>query len=203
MIRFVGIDPSSKTGFVALDEQGEVITQKDITGIGDKDPRRIGTLVDEIMRHIEPEDNICIEGFAYGAQGRGISFQFGLGYMIRDRLFRKKMPYTDVTPSAVKKFATGKGNTKKDEMVLPIFRRWGFEHSSDNVRDAFVLAQIAKELEEARRTGHIKKSPAFQHEVIDAIINPKIKDKPKTNQRRSKASTADSYTQNSEQGFLF
>jgi crossover junction endodeoxyribonuclease RuvC len=29
-------------------------------------------------------------------------------------------------------------------MVLPIYKRWGFEHNSDNVRDAFVLAQMAK-----------------------------------------------------------
>lgn len=32
----------------------------------------------------------------------------------------------------------------KDAMVLPIYKHWGFEHTSDNVRDAFVLAQMAK-----------------------------------------------------------
>lgn len=201
MIRHVGIDPSSKTGIVILDHTGAVLVAKDITGVGDKDPQRIATLVDAIIREIEPEDNVCIEGFAFGAQGRGISFQFGLGYMIRDRLYRKRIPYTDVTPPAVKKFATGKGNTKKDEMVLPIFRRWEFEHRSDNVRDAFVLAQIARELEEARRTGYIKKTPIYQHDVIDAIINPK--EKPKTNKRRGKPAATGSHTQNTEQTCLF
>ena len=46
----------------------------------------------------------------------------------------------------LKKFATGKGNTKKEDTVLPIFKRWDFEHPSDNVRDAYVLAQIARSI---------------------------------------------------------
>jgi crossover junction endodeoxyribonuclease RuvC len=173
---------------VALDETGEVAVKKELTGVGSKDPKRIATLVDEIIRHIHPEDNVCIEGFSYGSKGKGVSFQYGLGYMVRDRLFRMKIPYTVVTPSAVKKFATGKGTTPKDGMVLPIFQRWDFEHPSDNVRDAFVIAQIAKELHEARRTGYIKKTPLFQHVVIKAILEPKPKtevNKPKKTSREA------------------
>jgi crossover junction endodeoxyribonuclease RuvC len=64
--------------------------------------------------------------------------------LIRAELIRNGYTYIDVPPTSVKKFATGKGNTKKDEMVLPIYKKWGFEHASDNVRDAFVLAQMAK-----------------------------------------------------------
>lgn len=211
MIRFVGIDPSTMTGFVALDEQGAVITRKEITGIGDKDPRRIGSLVDDLIRHIHPDDVIGIEGFSYGSKGRGISFQFGLGYMIRDRIFRKKQQFTDIAPSAVKKFATGSGATKKEDMTEPIEQLWNFTHPSDNVRDAFVIAQIAKAVYEVRNgLRNLEEFPAYQQEVITTIIDPSTKKKKterkktkKTNKRRSKASTADSYTQNSEQGFLF
>lgn len=170
MTRFIGIDPASKTGFVALDQDDNVLVAKDLTGVGTKDPKRIGSLVDEIMRHIEPNDIICIEGFSFGSKGRGVSFQYGLGYMIRDRLYRMKMGFTEVSPGQLKKFATGKGNTKKDAMAVPIYKRWGFDHSSDNVRDAYVLAQIAKGLHEANTTGYIKKTPIYQGEVIEAIM---------------------------------
>lgn len=150
-MRFVGVDPSTKTGFVALDEQGNVLIAKEITGEGKEDPERIASLVDNVMSHLEPADKVCIEGFSYGSRGKGVSFQYGLGYMLRDRMYRAGIHYIDIPPSQVKKFATGKGNAKKDVMAVEIYKRWGYEHSSDNVRDAFVLAQIARKLEEGGR----------------------------------------------------
>lgn len=174
-MRFVGIDPSTKTGFVALDEQGNVLVEKEIEGKGKQDPERIASLVDNIMREIDADDIICIEGFSYGSKGKGVSFQYGLGYMIRDRLFRKNIEYTDVTPSAVKKFATGKGNAKKDAMAVPIYKRWGFEHNSDNVRDAYVLAQIARAMSPKIAVQVTKE----QFDVLQAIKKPASKKRKK------------------------
>ncbi|MNT79748.1 hypothetical protein D3C72_2191240 [compost metagenome] len=51
-------------------------------------------------------------------------------------------------------------------MVLPIYKHWRFEHESDNVRDAFVLAQIARSV---RMGTFITK---YQQEVIKAILTP-------------------------------
>ncbi len=171
-MRYVGIDPSTATGLVILDDQANVIVAEDVSGIGSKDPHRVGTLVDKVIGKLLSSDKVCIEGFAYGAQGQGVAVQYGLGYLLRDRLYRKQIAYDEAAPGAVKKFATGKGNTKKDEMVMPIYRKWGFEHKSDNVRDAYVLARIALELDNARQTGLVIKSPLYQCEVINAILNP-------------------------------
>ncbi|KYC92235.1 hypothetical protein B4102_3776 [Heyndrickxia sporothermodurans] len=173
-MRFVGIDPSTKTGFVALDEQGNVLKAKELTGVGSVDPKRMITLIDEIISHVQPDDYIVIEGFAYGAKGQGVSFQYGLGHGIRMALARRKFHYYEATPAAVKKFATGKGNTKKDEMVLPIYKHWGFEHSSDNVRDAYVMAKIAQDLFFVQETNSYN-GFHYQAQVIDAILNPKPK----------------------------
>lgn len=52
-MRFVGIDPSTKTGFVALDEDGQVLVAKELTGVGKEDPKRMATLIDEVMRHVQ------------------------------------------------------------------------------------------------------------------------------------------------------
>ncbi|MGG4449629.1 hypothetical protein [Brevibacillus porteri] len=66
-IRFVGIDPSTKTGFVALDEKGNVIRQKELTGVGDVDPYRMRTLIHEVKDHVRPDDFVCIEGLCGGS----------------------------------------------------------------------------------------------------------------------------------------
>lgn len=177
-MRFIGIDPSTKTGFVALDEHGTVLRAKELTGAGTQDPKRMVTLIDEIMAHIQKDDVIAIEGFGFASQ-QAIQLG-GIGWGIRMALFRRGIPYIEVPPTSVKKFATGKGNTKKDEMVLPIFKRWGFEHSSDNVRDAFVLAQIALAIQAmTHRTGASITLTKTQLEVIDAVRYPQQKKKRK------------------------
>lgn len=145
-IRFIGIDPSTKTGFVALDKGGHILMAEEVTGQGNKDPKRMVTLVDNLMQRITKNDIICIEGFSYGSRGSGVDFQFGLGHAIRNAMFTSGIEFTVVAPSQLKKFATGKGNTAKENMILPIYKRWGFENESDNVRDAYVLAQIARSL---------------------------------------------------------
>lgn len=166
MMRFVGIDPSTKTGFVALDEGGNVLRQKELTGIGKEDPKRMASLIDEIMGHLQPDDVICIEGFGFASQ-QAIQLG-GIGWGIRMALYRRGYAYTEVSPAAVKKFATGKGNTKKDAMAVPIYRKWGFEHPSDNVRDAYVIAQITLALKGDMEIQITK----AQLEVLDAIRNP-------------------------------
>ncbi|OUM85664.1 MAG: hypothetical protein BAA01_09335 [Bacillus thermozeamaize] len=171
MARFVGIDPSTKTGFVALDEHGNVVRAKELTGVGGSDPKRMVTLIDEVMRHLQPEDIICIEGFGFASQ-QAIQLG-GIGWGIRMALYRRGIAYTEVSPSQVKKFASGKGNTKKDEMAVHIYKRWGFEHSSDNVRDAFVLAQIARAVNRRKTAVYDEYMlPTYQLEVINSIVNP-------------------------------
>jgi crossover junction endodeoxyribonuclease RuvC len=168
-MRFVGIDPSSKTGFVALDEAGEVLRRKELTGVGSVDPKRIVTLIDEIITHLQPDDVICLEGYSFGSKGKGVSFQYELGGMIREWLFRRNHNYTIITPSQLKKFATGKGNTPKDAMAVPIFKRWGFESNSNNVVDAYVLAQMARAITQSDCGQMDLDLPAFQLEVLKAI----------------------------------
>lgn len=167
-MNYVGIDPSTKTGLVILNEAGEVKQAIEITKDG-QDPARMVKLVDEVMSHLLTDDEVCIEGYAYGAKGKGISVQYGLGAMFREWLYRNKIIYHEVAPSALKKFAGCKGNAKKDELAVEIFKRTGFEHKSDNVRDAYVLARIARALHEPI------KMIAAQQEVINVIANPPIK----------------------------
>jgi crossover junction endodeoxyribonuclease RuvC len=145
-MRYVGIDPSTKTGLVVTD--GKDTWAKEITSKEEQDPQRFFDITEQILDWLNEGDIITIEGFSYGSRGRGVSTQYGLGWIIRAELIKNGYSYIEVSPSAVKKFATGKGNASKDAMAVPIYKKWSFEHDSDNVRDAYVLAQIAKALHE-------------------------------------------------------
>ena len=143
--RYVGIDPSSTTGFFIQDEDGTIIEEMDLFYEYKVDPQRMIHIADTIVSKLNPHtDIICIEGFSYNSKGRGIEFQFGNGWVIRETLFRHGFEYFDVTPAWLKKFATGNGAAKKENMVTPIKIRWGYYHASDNITDAFVLSEIAK-----------------------------------------------------------
>ena len=142
-MRFVGIDPSTKTGFVILDSNGEVIVEEEIRPTATKDPARMIDIVKQIKAYLQPNDKIVIEGFAYGAKGRAVDFQYGLGWLIRAMLHVEKYGYSDATPSQVKKFASNRGNAKKEDLVLPLYKKWGYEHPSDNVRDALIMAKMS------------------------------------------------------------
>ena len=54
-----------------------------------------------------------------------------------DRKYILKVP-----PMTLKKFAAGKGNAKKQEMLLQIYKRWGLEFTDDNAADAYALGRL-------------------------------------------------------------
>ena len=183
MTRFVGLDPSTKTGFVALDESGKVIEAKEITGIGSVDPKRMRSMIIFILDHIKPNDFIAIEGFGYASQ-QAVQ-NGGIGWGIRMPLYAKGFKYYEVAPNAVKKFVNVSGwkgedgkklrlkdKEKKLAVKKAVYEHYGFQHSSDNVVDAFIIAQIAKAIKDPSNL------TTYQQEVIDTILNPLAK-KPK------------------------
>lgn len=153
-MNYVGIDPSTKTGLVILNDDGEILNATEVTTKEKGDIQRFSDLALSVVSELEWGDKIVIEGFSYGSKGKGVSTQYGIGWIIRFMMYDCGYDYIEVSPATVKKFATGKGNVKKENMVLPIFKRWGFENESDNIRDAYVMAQIARALD---HKGHITK----------------------------------------------
>lgn len=150
-MRYVGIDPSTTTGLVILSQSGEILEETEIATKEKRDPLRFMDIANQIINKLEPlehHDVICIEGFSYGSKGKGVSTQYGIGWAIRSELVRMGFPYQEVSPGGLKKFASGKGNTKKDNLVIPIYKKFNFESDSDNIRDAYILAQIARAIHE-------------------------------------------------------
>lgn len=179
-MRFIGIDPSTKTGFVALDANGQVLKAKELTGVGDKDPKRMITLIDEAMDYMQKGDNIAIEGFGFATQ-QGIQLG-GIGWGIRMALIRRGFKYHEVAPNALKKFigVTGwegeagskkrlTGSQKKKAVMAAVQDHYGFSHKSDNIVDAYILAQIARLIYQYDKPDFIG-CPTYQAEVVATIL---------------------------------
>lgn len=63
---------------------------------------------------------------------------------LRDRYPDEPYRYPiKVPPMTLKKYAAGKGNAKKQEMLLQVFKRWGVEFDDDNAADAYSLGRLA------------------------------------------------------------
>lgn len=74
----------------------------------------------------------------------GQAFSIGeLGGVIKLMLHMNKIPYTDVPPTVLKKFVTGKGTAMKDDIMLHVYKKWGWTAPDNNQADAYGLARMA------------------------------------------------------------
>lgn len=87
---------------------------------------------------------VAIEGYAMGSKTRP-QMAGELGGHLRLLLWQAGIPYIIVPPTLVKKYATGKGTSPKDVMMMSVFKRWGYESPCNNTCDAYVLSRIAAE----------------------------------------------------------
>jgi crossover junction endodeoxyribonuclease RuvC len=185
-MRFVGIDPATTTGIVALNEQGEVLLAKSIKGKGKTIPGGITTeqlvsLENQLYKLLMPNDEIVKEDAAPGTQ-KGITTGKIHGG-IETIIFRKGLVPNKVAPNAVKKFVgvTGFKNgvgkkvrlspkESKEAMKQGVLDHFGWTHDSHDVIDAYVMAQIALNLYKSREFIPLMQLQPYQVEVIDSIL---------------------------------
>lgn len=130
--RIVGLDLSlTATGI--CDERGARFHKTDLRGM-----ERLNDILDAVIWAVVSSDLVVIEGYSYGSANQ--AHQLGeLGGIIRHYLHTSRMAYVDVPPSTLKKFATGKGNAGKPDMLAAAIRA-GYEGpNDDNCVDAWWL----------------------------------------------------------------
>ena len=71
-------------------------------------------------------------------RGKHSVFLCGFASLIKLVAFRHDIPVLEVNISTVKKFASGKGNAKKEEMILAIKKR-GYAPADDHQADSIAL----------------------------------------------------------------
>lgn len=111
---------------------------------------------------------IAIENYSLGSINRAVPL-ITVGTVLRYFLRQMGHGWQEVAPTQVKKYACAK---LKEDLKVEVFKRWGFEHRSNDVIDAYVLARIARAL--AVHDGSLIRP---QQEVLQALLNPKAKRK--------------------------
>lgn len=137
--------------------------------------RRLNWFRDQIIdagRYYRP-DLAVLEGYAYG-MARGASQQHSLGELggvVRLALHDLRIPFVDVAPASLKKYATGRGNAKKEEVLVAAVKRLGYHGSNHNVADAMWLRQMAADHYE---TPGAVQMPKAQRAALEAVEWPQI-----------------------------
>lgn len=158
MAIIIGIDPSlTGTGIARVDTDDRLVADvQTITSTGRKDATwpqratRIDNLAQEIASLCQDElheisaDLVVLEAPSLGQQRQGGTLdRHGLWWGILARLTYWGIPYACVAPAARAKYATGKGNASKDQVLLEVARRFPHVPVTDNNQaDALVLAAM-------------------------------------------------------------
>lgn len=113
--------------------------------------------------------HVFVEGYGY-ANAHTLAVLVELGAMIRQVLHESPARWEEVPPNVLKKFITGRGNAKKDEIMLAVYKRFGIECSSNDEADAIGLAFFG-----AARLGCDVDLPAAQLAVATGLDKRKIR----------------------------
>lgn len=172
-VRFMGLDLSlNSTGVSLIDENGEIVDQRLIkqdkveNGCDRLFSNRHALQAILVEWSAEYDLRICLEGYAMGVRGGRLASIGEWGGIARMCLYDLSMTWHAVSPSALKKFVTGKGSGGKELMLLGVYKVWGKELSQDDLCDAYALAQVARHL----HNKEVMDIPAYRNEVLEKII---------------------------------
>lgn len=111
---------------------------------------RLRSLAGIIARTATDAVLVVVEAPAYASSTGKVHDRAGLWWLVVARLTGAGVPVVEVTPQAVKTYATGKGNADKDDVLSAVVRRYpGVAVTKNDEADALVLAAMGR-----RALGH-------------------------------------------------
>ena len=140
----LGLDVSSKATGVAFLQGAHVCAHICLKIPHDVSLQRAiaqHTALDGMLKGHVP-DFAVVEAYAFHGRGNATHMLVEAGTMIRYTLVRRRVPWFEVGPSQLKKFATGNGLAKKPDMVEAAARLTGYEGKDHNVADAALLGLL-------------------------------------------------------------
>lgn len=151
---FLGLDLSiSGTGLVLLDNNHK-ITDKTKLEVPVKGIERLFHLENLFMEFIEAQKAAkreiflaCLEGPSYQSK-EGQLFQLGeWAGIVKLDLFKLGIDYIIAAPSQLKKYIFGKfeKGSKKELVILDIYKKYGVEIRDNDIADAYVVSRIARD----------------------------------------------------------
>ncbi len=169
---FLGIDQSySATGVAVITEKGE-LKHIDLIETDKKFMFKSLEIIKSTLTNIiRSYDGLIVRAALEGGSFNSTGAIFDLGALfgvVSNLLYEKGLDPIVVPPKLLKKFATGNANAKKIDIINSVKEFWKTNIENDNEADAFILAQIAKEV--TLRTSQIR----YQIEVVKTLTNMAI-----------------------------
>lgn len=137
----VGLDLSlTSTGYSCGEERLCITTKL-------RGPARLDEIATQICERILLLEHplVIVEGYSFASRNSQAHSIGELGGVVRVSLWRASVPYVEVPPTTRAKFATGKGNASKGEVLSAVSARTGITWSgsgADDICDAFILEEI-------------------------------------------------------------
>lgn len=170
-MRVLALDVSTSTGAAVVEVNngrptilwaGLLLPPKGLTGM-----RRAGAITQKVVDTCEEwkPEKVWIEGYAFSFKGSG-TVLVEIGTIIRYFLYQEGYEYIEVSPTTLKKFATGNGAAQKDLMIKEVYKKWGYDTDSNDVADAVALGMFGLAAE-----GKLTLTKV-QQETIDKFLAP-------------------------------
>ena len=163
-MKIVGIDASlTCTGIAKYSDTSDImdtyIIKPKETGV-----KRLCFIRNTIVDVVNHTDLVVLENYSYASANQ--AHQIGeLGGILRVLFYEKQIRYIVVAPGQVKKFATGKGNAKKEQIAVACYKHWDIEFNTNDEADAYVLMRIGMALKGI----DVDKLTSYQKEIIKTI----------------------------------
>lgn len=159
-VRILGLDLSyTATGVSRPDGANELIKTKPIEGQFGKVTRciYIAKTVREHVRQSGATHVVCEGGVSrsFAAWDSG-----ALHGVVKSMLLEADIPWIDIAPASLKKFATDNGQCSKDAMIAAAIRAFGFEGSDNNLADALILRRMGEQSISGGDTAYRRKAIA-------------------------------------------
>ena len=143
MITVIGLDLSLTSTGICVDGVAESLSSQ-LKGV-----ERLADLAEQVCERVSstPHAVVCVEGYSFGSRNSQAHAIGELGGVVRYRLWQLGIPVVDIPPTCRAKFATGRGNAGKDEMIASVSQR-GHRPCDDNEADALAILHWAIEMQE-------------------------------------------------------
>jgi crossover junction endodeoxyribonuclease RuvC len=165
----LGIDSSTKCGLVVLEKtaRGRPVlvlhaAEYSSPNTGLQRCSDIAEAMLGLLDQFKP-NTVVIEGLGF-ANPHTLVTLAEIHTILRYFLWQTGYGFVPVAPNALKKFVLGVGKGDKAQVVKGVYKRWGFDASTDNIADAYVLAMIGLAMD-----GLLDDIIKAQEEVIEKL----------------------------------
>jgi len=139
-VNVLALDMSlTATGYAGPDGSGVLSPPVEVG----KGVERLRWIRDRVLSLADSAGIVVIEGYSFASRGRAIVSIGELGGVIRLALHEAGVPVVEVPPSCRAKYACGRGNGSKNEVLAEAIRRLGYDGHDHNEADALWLRAMA------------------------------------------------------------